>query len=119
MTIRLLLRDASATLTRRDAAARPQSFDAEARTIEAIVATDQPVRRRDVQGEYLEILDPAGADLDAARGASVLDSHMQHGLDNVLGTIDDIWREGREIIARAGDDCGIRRREQGNPNRGN
>jgi phage head maturation protease len=96
----LLLREASLSLAHRKAAARPQSFDAEARTIEAIIATETPVRRRDVSGEFLEILSVEGADIEALRGASVLDSHQQHGLDNVLGTVDDVWREASQLVAR-------------------
>src|SRR4051812_31854237 len=94
------LRDASLALAHRDATARPTSFDSKARTIEAVVATNNPVRRRDMSGEFLEILDVAGANLDTLRGASVLDSHMQHGLDNVLGSVEDAWRECDQIIAR-------------------
>ena len=47
-----------------------------------------------------KFLDVAGADLDALRGASVLDSHQQHGVDAVLGTVDEAWREGAQLVAR-------------------
>ncbi len=46
------------------------------------------------------MLDPAGLDLEASRGASVLNSHNQHGLGNVLGTLDAVWREGDAIVGR-------------------
>jgi hypothetical protein len=94
------IREAAVALTHRGALARPASFDPESRTVEAIVASNQPVRRRDVQGEFLEILSIEGADLESLRGASVLNSHRQDGLDNVLGAIDEAWREGNQIIAR-------------------
>ena len=58
------------------------------------------MRRRDQSGEYLEILDPAGLDLAATRGASVLNSHRQDGLDQIVGTVDDVWLAGDEVRAR-------------------
>lgn len=96
----LLLRESAVDLTRRDAIPRPRTFDADAMTIEAVIASTTPVRRRDARGEFMEILDPAGLDLAVTRGASVLDSHQQGGIDNVLGTIDDVRIEGNEVIAR-------------------
>lgn len=96
----LLLRESAVHLDRRDAIPRPRTFDAEAMTIEAVIASTTPVRRRDARGDFMEILDPSGLDLGVTRGASVLDSHMQGGIDNVLGTIDDVWIDGSEVIAR-------------------
>jgi hypothetical protein len=96
----LLLREHATALDTRDAVPRPQTFDPQALTVEATIASRAPVRRRDQRGEFLEILDPAGLDLAATRGASVLDSHQQGGLDNVLGTIDDAWLDGNEVVAR-------------------
>ncbi|MCC8936873.1 HK97 family phage prohead protease [Bradyrhizobium sp. Arg68] len=96
----LLLRESAIDLTRRDATPRPRTFDAEAMTIEAVIASTTPVRRRDARGDFMEVLDPAGLDLGVTRGASVLDSHQQGGIDNVLGTIDDVWIDGSEVVAR-------------------
>lgn len=96
----LLTRNAAVPLERRDAKPKPQTFDAEARTIEATIASTTPVRRRDARGEFLEILDPAGLDLDSARGVSVLNSHNQSGLENVIGVVDDIWVKGDKVRAR-------------------
>ncbi|MFB6448936.1 HK97 family phage prohead protease [Bradyrhizobium tunisiense] len=96
----LLLRESAVDLTRRDAIPRPRTFDPEALTIDAVIASTTPVRRRDARGDFMEILDPSGLDLGVTRGASVLDSHQQGGIDNVLGTIDDVWIEGSEVIAR-------------------
>ncbi|WP_456762889.1 phage major capsid protein [Bradyrhizobium sp. USDA 4011] len=95
-----MLRESAVDLTRRDAIPRPRTFDAEAMTIEAVIASTTPVRRRDVRGDFMEVLDPAGLDLGVTRGASVLDSHQQGGIDNVLGTIDDVWIDGSEVVAR-------------------
>jgi hypothetical protein len=99
MNTNLLLRDNSVDLTRRDAIARPTTFNATARTIDAVIATNAPVQRRDAQGFFNEILDVAGADLEALRGAPVLNSHSQGGLDSVIGAVDSARVEGSEIIA--------------------
>ena len=100
MTTDLLLREALLPdLIFRDTRPRPATFNAEAHTIEAVVATDAQVSRRDAGGPYLEILEPGGADLDALRDAPVLDSHRQDGLNRVLGAVVAARVEGRSIIA--------------------
>jgi hypothetical protein len=96
----LLKRENTITLETRDAAMRPQTFNAADNTVEAIVATGTPVSRRDARGTYQEILDARGADLDALRGAGVLDAHQQGGVASILGTVDDCWLEGDQIAAR-------------------
>jgi hypothetical protein len=98
-TALLLFRDNAVALARREALARPTSWNANARTVEAVIATSAPVQRQDATGPYLEILDVAGADLEALRGASVLNSHDQNGLDSVIGTVDSARVEGSEIVA--------------------
>jgi Caudovirus prohead serine protease len=96
----LMLREAP-PLARRDAVARPSSFNAEQRTIEAVIATGAPVQRQDERGAYLEVLDIAGADLEALRGASVLNAHDAFaGLSAVIGNIVEVWREGEQLVAR-------------------
>lgn len=96
----LLIRESSIELSHREAIPRPRTFDDEALTIEAVIASATPVRRRDQRGEFLEILDPAGLDLVGARGVSVIDSHQRNGIANVLGTVDDAWLEASEVAAR-------------------
>ena len=96
---RLLLRESAQTLERRDAIPRPRTFDQTNNTVEAVIATATPVRRQDVRGAYLEILDPAGLDLQASRGVSVLDAHRQgDGVSAVLGTLDAVRVEGDTVI---------------------
>jgi hypothetical protein len=97
-TVALYFREATA-LERRDASPRPSTWNAESRTIEAIVATSSPVRRRDTVGEYDEVLDPRGADLSAFTGAHVLNGHRQDGVDGVIGAVERAWVEGESIIA--------------------
>jgi hypothetical protein len=84
----------------REAAASPASWNEETREIEAVIASATPVERRDAKGKYLEVLDVNGADLAALRGASVLNSHRQDGLDNVIGVVDSARVEGDQIVAR-------------------
>ncbi|GMO87175.1 hypothetical protein BwSH20_28010 [Bradyrhizobium ottawaense] len=98
MRTALLLRESAIDLVRRDV--RPRTFSAADNTIEVIAATATPVARRDVKGSYFEILDAGGADLDALRGASVLDAHQQNGVASILGTVEDAWREGDVVAAR-------------------
>lgn len=84
---RLLTRDNPVPLETREA---PTTFDPNTNTVRAVIASTTPVRRRDARGEYLEILDPAGLDIAASRGASVLDSHQQRGINAILGTLADV-----------------------------
>lgn len=96
--LNLLRRESDIQLDVREAITRPQSFNAERRTVEAVIASATPVQRMDARGPYWEILDPAGLDLEASRGATVLDSHKQTGIDNVLGVLDAVRIEGSEVI---------------------
>ena len=95
---KLITRDNPHALDTRDATFRPNTFNATDNTIEAVIATATPVQRHDARGAYFEILDTAGADLDALRGASVLDAHQQGGVASILGTAEEGWREGGNVI---------------------
>jgi hypothetical protein len=95
---KLFRRDLTTPLEVRDAIPRPASFNADARTVEAVIASATPVPRQDARGAYHEILDPAGLDVTASRGASVLDGHRQDGVRSILGTLDDVRVEGDEIV---------------------
>jgi hypothetical protein len=96
----VLTRDSAIVLEHRDAMPRPRSFDADALTIEAVIASTTPVRRTDTRGTFWEVLDPAGLDLETTRGSSILDSHVRGGVASIIGAIDDVWVEGSEVIAR-------------------
>lgn len=67
------------------------SFNAEERTVEVILATETPVRRRSyAEGPFDEILVISRAAIDASRldTMALLDSHDAHsGLDSRLGSI--------------------------------
>jgi hypothetical protein len=97
---KLFLRDSAIVLEHRDAMPRPTSFNDADLTIEAVIASTTPVKRMDSKGSFWEVLDPAGLDLEVTRGSSILDSHVRGGVASIIGTIDDCWIEGSEVIAR-------------------
>ena len=52
----------------RAATTRPNSFDPETRTVSAVIATANPVQRRDARGPFLEVLTADTLDLSAVEG---------------------------------------------------
>lgn len=85
-------------LTRR-AAFTPDTFNADAMTVEAVISTFAPVPRRDARGAYSERLDPAGLDLSGLVGSPVLDGHRQGSARDVIGTITAYRMEGPNLVA--------------------
>ena len=85
-------------LTRR-ATFSPDTFNAEAMTVDAVISTFAPVTRRDSRGSYTEILDPAGLDLSGLIGAPLLDGHRQGSARDVIGVIVAHRMEGRSLVA--------------------
>lgn len=78
----------SGILTR--ASASLGSFNAETRTVKAVLATETPVRRRSWEsGDYDEVLVSSRDAIDSSRidGLAVLDAHNQNGLDNRVGSV--------------------------------
>ncbi len=87
-------------LTRR-ATLAPATADAEARTVEVIWSTGAPVRRRDMDGQYIERLSlaPEAVDLSRLEGASVLDAHRQTAVRDVLGSVRSAAVDGKRGTA--------------------
>lgn len=79
-----------ADLLTRSATIQPQSFNEANRTVRVTWSTGAAVPRRDQHGAYSEVLslDPLHVSLDRLRGASVLDTHQQRGLRDVIGVVD-------------------------------
>jgi HK97 family phage prohead protease len=100
MQTKLLLRESAATLETRRADLRPGSYDEQKRTIEAVIATSNPVARRDATGPFNEILDVTGADLSVLTGAHVLNNHRQSSVEDIIGTVETAWVDGSKIVAR-------------------
>ena len=67
----------------RTASLTGSTFNREARTVEAVIATNTPVRRRDMRGVYDEIIDTSG--MTAGDRVPVLDSHNRDSINSVLG----------------------------------
>lgn len=84
----------------RSAATQPATWDAEARTVDAVIATSNPVRRMDARGQFLEVLDAATLDLSSAEGLAVIDSHRTDSGRHVLGRVIKVWRDGTRVLAR-------------------
>nr|WP_321307548.1 prohead protease/major capsid protein fusion protein [uncultured Sphaerochaeta sp.] len=82
---------------------RPQTANAEARTVDLVASTESWVERIDLKGRYLERLEiTAGAvDLSRLQGMPLLDSHRQDGLERVLGVVRAARIEGRQLIVTA------------------
>lgn len=83
----------------RAAAFTPDTFDADAMTVEAVISTFADVARRDARGAYVERLDPAGLDLSGLVGAPVLDGHRQGSARDVVGTVTAYRMEGGALLA--------------------
>jgi hypothetical protein len=86
------------TVHLRAANMRPATFNAEARTIEAIVSTGAPVARPG----YTEVLELRGVDLARLVGAPVLDGHRRDTTRDQLGVIEAarMTPEGLLVVIR-------------------
>ncbi len=86
----------------RNASLEPATFDAEAGTVTAVFSTGAEVRRRDLQGEFLErlSLEPGSVNLEPLIGAPVLNAHRRDGVENVLGVVEGAWLEEGRALAR-------------------
>lgn len=86
-------------LVTRRAPLTPDSFDPEARTVEAVISTGAPVQRTDARGPYEERLDIDAVDLESLIGLPVLDGHRQGGSEHVVGVVTAARREPGKLIA--------------------
>jgi HK97 family phage prohead protease len=77
----------------------PDTFNADAGTVDATISTFANVVRRDARGAYLEKLDPAGLDLSRLIGAPVLDGHKQGSARDVIGVIAAYRMDGENLVA--------------------
>lgn len=83
----------------RAASTRPNSYDPETRTVSAVIATANPVQRRDARGPFSEILTADTLDLSAVDGLAVLDSHRTASVRDALGRVRSIALEGDSVVA--------------------
>src|SRR6266540_4631442 len=87
-------------LTRRAGAFMPTSIDEEARTVELIASTGAGIVRQDIEGTFVERLAIAADAIDFSRVPlmPLLDSHQQHGLDNVIGAVRSARVENDQLL---------------------
>lgn len=86
--------ETQAVLTRR-AVFAPDTFNADAGTVEAVISTFAPVQRKG----FMERLDPAGLDTSRLIGAPVLDGHRQGSARDVIGAITGHRMEDGKLVA--------------------
>ena len=86
-------------LLTRTAPTRLNSYDPETRTVSAVIATANPVRRPDARGAFLEILTADTLDLSSVEGLPLLDSHRTASVRDTLGRVRSIAREGDSVVA--------------------
>lgn len=83
----------------RAASTRPNSYDPATRTVSAVIATANPVQRRDARGPFNEILTAGTLDFSAVEGLAVLDSHRTASVRDTLGRVRSIALEGDTVVA--------------------
>jgi phage head maturation protease len=78
----------------------PQSYDRDARAVDAVLSKGSPVKR-DYGTEVLRIA-PGAVVLDrlADGGIPVLDSHNQFGINNALGRVQKAWFDKGALMGR-------------------
>ncbi|TKV73347.1 peptidase U35 [Bradyrhizobium elkanii] len=79
----------------------PSTFDAETRSVTAVISTGAPVARYDYQGEFDEALTISADAVDTSRavGAPVLDNHARSSAQSVIGVVEKVWIEGKRLLA--------------------
>lgn len=87
------------SLFARRASFTPDTFNADAMTVDATISTFATVARRDARGSFTERLDPAGLDLSGLVGSPLLDGHRQGSARDVIGTIAAYRMEGESLVA--------------------
>ncbi len=81
-----------------DASAMPLSYDAESRTVDAVISMGSPVPRF-YGSEVLRITRSAViVDRLVAGGIPLLDSHQQVGIGNALGKVTRVWFPGGNAL---------------------
>lgn len=76
----------------------PATWNAEARTVEAVISTGADVQRRDSRGPFTERLDLSQVDPASLVGLPVLTDHRQ-GVVSTVGVIAEARREADNLVA--------------------
>lgn len=80
----------------RNAPVRANSFNAETRTFDAVIASTSPVIRADFNGPYREVLDLSG---ELPESIPLLNGHRASGAGDIVGRVSNLRREGDSIVA--------------------
>ncbi|MEP3480771.1 MAG: Mu-like prophage major head subunit gpT family protein [Fuerstiella sp.] len=93
-------RDKDKTIQTRQFQCRNETWNEEARTVEAVIATEAPVMVYDWRSEQMvqEVLRMDLITMPEGSQIVLLDSHARWSLDTVLGSIRDIRSEGSDLI---------------------
>src|SRR5262252_482087 len=89
---------AANAIVTRFASAKPETYDAKARSVDAVLSTGAAVKRS--YGTERLSMDPRAVALGrmASSGIPFLDSHDQRGIDKALGRIEKVWFEGGQLM---------------------
>ena len=68
-------------------------------TVEAVIATGNPVERQDARGRFWEMLLPSGLDVAASRDAPLVDAHNIFSVESLYGRVEQYRIEGQNVIA--------------------
>ena len=85
-------------LLSRSASFAPSTWNAEARTVEAVISTGADVQRVDARGPYVERLDLSGVDVAALVGLPVQVNHDKN-VKSTVGVIAAARHEGSTLVA--------------------
>lgn len=83
----------------RSATARPTTWNAETRTVEAIISTGAGVMRRDGRGPFVETLDLSTIDPKSLRDLPILDGHATGSVRHTIGVVVSASREPEGLVA--------------------
>ena len=82
-------------------APQPRSYDAQSRSVDAVLSMGSPVKR--FYGTEKLRISPDAVDLSRMQqsGIPLLDSHNRVGIDNHLGRISRTWFAGNALMGKA------------------
>jgi phage head maturation protease len=88
------------TIEKRFVSSRPSSYDADQRTVDAVISMGSPVKR--FYGTEILRISPEAVVLDRLRGSGipVLDSHQQIGISSAIGRLQRTWFEPGKLVGR-------------------
>jgi phage head maturation protease len=108
-----------ATIEKRFVSNQPSSYDPETHSVDAVISVGSPVQR--FYGTEILRIAPDAVVLDRldAAGIPILDSHIQQGISNCIGQLQQCWFEPGKLLGTISfNDTGEGRRAEGMCRRG-